>query len=40
MKRLSYVALCLIAFALSACASGDITYAIEYPESRFDPEAQ
>ena len=40
MKRFSYVVLCLIALALAACTNGDITYAIEYPESRFDPEAQ
>jgi|HubBroStandDraft_4_1064222.scaffolds.fasta_scaffold355285_1 hypothetical protein len=40
MKRLSHVALCLLALALAARTNGDITCATEYPESRFDPEAQ
>jgi len=39
--RSAYVALYLIALAsLGACTGGDFTRAVNYPESRFEPEAR
>jgi hypothetical protein len=40
MKRLAYIALCVVALlGLTGCAGNDFYYASEYPEVRFDPGA-
>jgi hypothetical protein len=40
MKRLTYLAVCLIALALLAGCSADPYYRMTYPGAKFDPGSQ
>jgi hypothetical protein len=41
MRRMVYVTIYLLTLVtVAGCTNRDVTYAVEYPESRFDPEAQ